>query len=61
MGKREPDGEKITKWVHILEKWHTKIRQMYQDITSSFEKSAEILEVITKDYYENVLNIPAKS
>lgn len=34
---------------------------MYQEITASFEKSAEILEAITKDYFGSVLNTPAKS
>ena len=43
MGKREPDGHKIAKWVHTLEQWHSRIRQMYKDIAGSFEKSAEIL------------------
>lgn len=61
MNKREPDDAKLHKCIKVLEKWHGKIRKMYQSITSSFEKSTEILESITNDYYLSVLNISEKS
>jgi hypothetical protein len=61
MGKRDPDGEKLKRLVHLLERWHSKIRKMYQDIVGGFEKSVDILEVLTKDYFEGVLNMSAKS
>ena len=61
MAKREPDGQKVARWVHLLEGWQARVRQMYQDIAASFEKSAEILEAITKDYFASVLNTSPKS
>lgn len=36
MGKRDPDGDKLRRLVHVLERWHSKIRKMYQDIASGF-------------------------
>lgn len=43
MAKRDPDGQKLRHLVHVLEQWHERIRKMYQDITTGFEKSVDIL------------------
>jgi hypothetical protein len=40
MGKRDPDGAKLRRLVGVLEKWNSRIKKIYRDIVSSFEKSA---------------------
>lgn len=61
MNKRQPDDQKLKNCVQLLEQWYWRIRTNYININSEFENSAEILQDITNDYFEAVLNIPSKS
>jgi hypothetical protein len=43
-----------------LDEWNNRIKQLYHDITSKYKYSSEIIDLVTDDYCQLVLNIGEK-
>jgi hypothetical protein len=60
LAKRDPHEPTLLQDLGQLSRWDSRIRREYRSITHRYPASADVMDPITKDYFELVLNVKEK-
>jgi hypothetical protein len=58
--KRDPHESTLLQYLGQLSKWNSRIRKVYGSITKRYPASADVMDPITNDYFDMVLNVKEK-